>query len=77
MLILMGDGNAKVGEDDIGWERVMIMGRGRNRSDERERREAGELCALNGLVIGGTLLKYNDIHGHHQMAATVTRSTTS
>ena len=60
VLIIMGDANAKVGKDNEGWERV--MGRqGIGTMNENGERLA-EFCALNDLVIGGTLFKHRDIH---------------
>lgn len=59
MLIIIGDANFKVGEDNLGWKRVMSrQGMGtKNGNGER----LAEFCALNDLVIGGTLFKHRDI----------------
>ncbi|KAL9954308.1 hypothetical protein ACROYT_G041827 [Oculina patagonica] len=60
MLVIMGDANAKVGEENERWERA----KGRheigtmNENDERR----AELCTLNDFVIGGILFKHRDIH---------------
>lgn len=60
VLFNMGDANAKVGQDDPGWERVIRRQR-IGRMNENGKRLA-EFCALNDLVIGGTLFKHRDIH---------------
>ena len=60
MLIVTGDMNAKVGDDNEGYERVMGRhGLGKcNENGERLR----EMCDLNELVITGTRFPHKDIH---------------
>lgn len=58
--IVMGDFNAKIGPDNTGYENVM------DKHDLGEMNENGELfadlCALNELVIGGSIYPHKDIH---------------
>ncbi|XP_020628455.1 craniofacial development protein 2-like [Orbicella faveolata] len=60
VLIVMGDLNAKIGEGNEGWEKV--MGRyglgGMNENGER----LATFYGNNDLVIGGSLFKHRDIH---------------
>jgi len=60
MLILMGDMNAKVGSDNTDGKQVM------GRHGISDRNENGEMlidfCALNDLVIGGTLFPHRRCH---------------
>ncbi|VDO65057.1 unnamed protein product [Schistosoma margrebowiei] len=60
LTILMGDFNAKVGTDNIGYEDIM------GRHGLGERNENGErsanVCAFNKLVIGGTIFPHKCIH---------------
>ena len=58
--IVMGDFNAKVGSDNTGYEQAMgIHGLGEmNENGER----FSDLCALNNLVIGGTIFPHKRIH---------------
>lgn len=60
LTILMGDLNAKVGNDNTGFERVM------GRHGLGLMNENGELfanyCANNNLVIGGTLFPHKRCH---------------
>ncbi|GFS14130.1 craniofacial development protein 2-like [Elysia marginata] len=60
VITLIGDLNAKVGDENIGAERTMgIHGCGSiNNNSER----LVELCASNDLVIGGTLFEHPAIH---------------
>lgn len=62
VLLVLGDFNAKVGSINNGFEQCM----GRhgcgilNENGER----LVDLCAVNGMVIGGTLFPHKDIHKH-------------
>ncbi|XP_005107012.2 uncharacterized protein LOC101846162 [Aplysia californica] len=60
ILILMGDFNAKVGSDNVGFEEII------GKHGLVVRNENGELfaeiCATNGLVIGGTVFPHKQIH---------------
>ena len=59
VLIVMGDLNAKIGEDNEGWE---VMGQ---HGLERMNENGGSLatfCGNNDLVIGGPLFKHRGIH---------------
>ena len=60
MTILMGDFNAKIGSDNTGYEDTMgIHGLGQmNENGER----FADLCALNQLVIGGSIFPHKRIH---------------
>ena len=60
MLVVMGDLNAKVGEDNIRNERVMGKQGLGIRNDNGER--FIELCQFNNLVIGGTRFQKKDIY---------------
>ena len=60
LLVVMGDLNAKVGSDNTNCERVMGKHGVGIRNDNGER--LVELCAINNLVIGGTLFTHRDIH---------------
>ena len=56
----MGDVNAKIGEDNEGWE--ILMGRhGLGRMNENGERLA-TFCGNIDLVNGGFLFKHRDIH---------------
>ena len=58
--ILMGDLNAKIGRDNVGYEE--IMGRhGLGAMNENGERLA-DLCAMNNLVIGGSVFPHRNIH---------------
>jgi hypothetical protein len=60
LLIVMGDFNAKVGEDNVGVERA--MGReGVDTMNENGERLA-ELCMQSNLIIGGTIFAHKEIH---------------
>ena len=60
ILIVLGDFNAKVGDNNNGYERTMgIHGLG-IQNDNGER--LCEFCQLNGLVITGTLFPHKKIH---------------
>nr|KAG5710957.1 hypothetical protein BaRGS_013691 [Batillaria attramentaria] len=58
--ILMGDFNAKIGSDNTGYEEVMgTYGLGElNENGER----FADTCALNSLVIGGSIFQHKKIH---------------
>ena len=58
--ILMGDFNAKVGEDNTGYEEVMGT-HGLGEMSENGERFA-DTCALNKLVIGGSIFPHRRIH---------------
>ncbi|XP_056006724.1 craniofacial development protein 2-like [Ostrea edulis] len=60
ILVVLGNLNAKVGNENIGKEATMGMhGIGEtNNNGER----LVELCEENSLVIGGTIFKHRDIH---------------
>ena len=60
MTILMGDFNAKIGGDNIGYEDVMGT-HGLGTMNENGERFA-DLCALNQLVIGGSIFPHKRIH---------------
>ena len=58
--IFMGDANAKIGQDNIGYEG--IMGRhGLGQMNENGERFAN-FCAFNGLVIGGSIFPHRRNH---------------
>ena len=60
MNIIMGDANAKIGEDNTGYEG--IMGRhGLGQMNDNGDRFAS-FCAFNGLVIGGSIFPHRRIH---------------
>jgi len=60
ILVITGDMNAKVGEDNRGYER--IMGRhGIGRINDNGGRHC-ELCDMNDLIITGTWLPHRDIY---------------
>nr|KAG5700998.1 hypothetical protein BaRGS_022709 [Batillaria attramentaria] len=60
MTILMGDFNAKIGSDNTGYENTMgTLGLGQmNENGER----FADFCALNQLVIGGSIFPHKRIH---------------
>lgn len=58
--ILMGDLNAKVGNDNTGYEEIMGK-HGLGDMNENGERLA-DLCAINSLVIGGTVFPHKNIH---------------
>ena len=58
--ILMGDFNAKIGMDNTGYEDVMGTDR-LGQMNENDEHFAG-LCALNQLVIGGSIFPHKRIH---------------
>lgn len=59
-LLIMGDAYAKVGNENEEWERVMRK-EGIGTVNEHALIVA-EMCALNNLVICGSLFKHLDIH---------------
>ena len=60
MLIIMGDLNAKVGEDNEGCENIMGKYGIGVRNDNGERRV--DFCGLNNLVVTGTIFPHRRIH---------------
>ena len=60
VLLIIGDQNAKVGNDNSEHERAMGK-EGYGAMNENGERLAN-LCSTNGLVIGGTIFKHKDIH---------------
>ena len=58
--ILMGDFNAKIGSDNIGYEEVMGQHGLGVMNDSGER--LADLCALNKLVLGGSVFPHRRIH---------------
>ena len=60
LIIVMGDLNAKVGTDNTDFEGVMGKHGIGTRNDNGER--LTEFCAMNNLIIGGTLFQHRDIH---------------
>ena len=58
--IIMGDANAKIGQDNVGYEE--IMGRhGLGQMNENGERFAN-ICAFNSFVIGGSVFPHKRIH---------------
>jgi len=60
ILVVMGDLNAKVGNDSTDYERVMGKHGVGTKNNNGER--LLDFCDLNNLVIGGTLFTHHDIH---------------
>nr|KAG5694454.1 hypothetical protein BaRGS_008693 [Batillaria attramentaria] len=60
MTILMGDFNAKIGSDNTGYENTMGT-HGLGQMNENGERFA-DFCALNQLVIGGSIFPHKRIH---------------
>nr|KAG5707025.1 hypothetical protein BaRGS_019630 [Batillaria attramentaria] len=60
MTILMGDVNAKIGSDNTGYEDTMGT-HGLGQMNENAERFA-DFCALNQLVIGGSIFPHKRIH---------------
>ena len=60
ILIVMGDLNAKVGADNVGYESCMGQEGVGERNDNGQR--FADLCLENGLVIGGTIFQHKTIH---------------
>ena len=60
ILLVMGDLNAKVGSDNIGFEHCIGKHGLGTRNDNGER--FLDFCMENDLVIGGTIFKHKDIH---------------
>nr|KAG5699266.1 hypothetical protein BaRGS_000468 [Batillaria attramentaria] len=60
MTILMGDFNAKIGSDNTGYENTMGT-HGLGQMNENGERFA-DFCALNQLVIGGSIFPHQRIH---------------
>ena len=60
MIIIMGDMNAKVGNDNTYYTREMGKNGCRVMNENGER--LADFCALNNMVIGGTLFPHQSIH---------------
>ena len=60
MLIVMGDLNAKVGEDNEGYENIIRSHGVGERNDNGER--LVDFCGLNNLVVTGTIFPHKLIH---------------
>ena len=60
LLLVMGDVNAKVGSDNLNFERVMKREGCGVQNDNGER--LVEWCAFNNIIIGGTLFPHHNIH---------------
>ena len=60
LLLVMGDLNAKVGSDNLNFERVMGREGCGVQNDNGER--LVEWCAFNNMIIGGTLFPHRNIH---------------
>ena len=58
--IMMGDFNAKIRSDNIGYEEVMGQHELGVMNDNGERLE--DLCALSKLVLGGSVFPHRRIH---------------
>ena len=58
--ILMGDLNAKIGSDNTGYEQVMGIHALGTMNENGER--FADLCALNNMVIGGSIFQHKTIH---------------
>ena len=67
IIIVMGDLNAKVGNDNQWYERTMGVQGLRKQNDNGE--IFSEFCQLNGLATAGTLFPYKDIHKATRVAA--------
>ena len=74
--ILVGGFNAKIGMDNAGYED--IMGTHKFGSMNEKGESFADLCALNQLVIGGSIFKSTSTrsHGHLRTMSRRTRSTT-
>ena len=57
---MIGDMNAKVGSDNVGFETIMGKEALGTQNDNGYR--LVQLCATNNLVIGGSVFKHKDIH---------------
>ncbi|XP_062602942.1 craniofacial development protein 2-like [Saccostrea cucullata] len=60
LTIIMGDFNAKIGQDNTGYERV--MGKYGCGTMNENGEHLAEFCGNNNMVIGGTLFPHKDIH---------------
>ena len=58
--IVMGDMNAKIGNDNMGVESIMGTHAMGNINNNGER--LLEFCLMNGMLIGGSLFQHKDIH---------------
>ena len=60
IILLMGDFNAKGGNDNTRYREIMSR---RGYSDNNENgQDLADVCASNKLVIGGTLFPHKEIH---------------
>ena len=60
LLLVMGDLNAKVGSDNMNFERILGREGCGIQNDNGER--LVEWCPFNNMIIGGTLFPYSNIH---------------
>lgn len=60
LTIIMGDFNAKVGQDNTGYERA--LGKYGSGTMNENGKHLAEFCGNNNLVIGGTLFPHPEIH---------------
>lgn len=60
MNILMGDANAKIGQDNLGYEDVMGIHGDGTMNDNGER--FANMCSFNNFVIGGSVFPHKKIH---------------
>jgi flagellum-specific peptidoglycan hydrolase FlgJ len=58
--ILMGDLNAKIGEQNAGYERVMGKYGLGNMNENGER--LADLCMMQDMVVGGSIFQHKDVH---------------
>ena len=61
MLVVMGDFNARVGNDVTSWRGVIVKHGIQEEATDNGQRLL-ELCAASGLCVTGTLFEHKDIH---------------